>query len=119
MKHRSRVFALLLIPFFLSPACGRRQAAPLGKEAYLGHWKVMQPQLGVYYMTLNPDGSGSSTRGGGEIGKWQFKQDHIELEWNPKNLTLYFNPGESAPKRNPTVEASDASTAEKVDQVSP
>ena len=108
-----------MVPLFLCAACGHKQAAPIGKDAYLGHWKVMQPQLGVYYMTLNPDGSGSSTRGGGEIGKWQFKEDHIELEWNPKNLTLYFNPGESAPKRNPTLEATGASTAEKVDQVSP
>lgn len=86
-------------------------------DSYVGNWKVMNPQLGTYFMTLNPDGSGNSTRSGGELGRWQQKSDHIELEWTPKNLSLYFDSGNSAPQQNPSVPANESSIAEKVDKI--
>src|SRR5215831_8003561 len=104
---------LLLMGIFLLLACGQKQASAPSKEDFVGNWKVQNPQLGSYYMTLNPDGSGSSTREGGEMGKWQFNSDHIELEWNPKNITLYFNPGKTTPRKQPSLQADAPSTAEK------
>ena len=109
---------LVLIGVIALPvSCGKKQPEPASQEEYLGHWKVQHPDLGTYFMTLNPDGSGSSTRAGGEFGRWQWKADHIELEWNPKNLTFYFDSGGSAPKDEPSVPDASSSSAEKVDKV--
>lgn len=103
----------------LSLGCGQRQQQPKSEspDGYVGNWKVDHPTLGTYFMTLNPDGSGNSTRTGGELGKWQSKADYIELEWTPKNLTLYFDPGSSAAKTNPSLTAEGSSVAEKVEKI--
>ena len=112
------VIGLWLGIFLLGLACGQRQQAKsAGQEDYVGNWKVENPQLGTYFMTLNPDGSGSSTLTGGELGQWQWKADHIELEWAPKNLIYYFDSGRSTPKDNPSLPAKGTSTAEKVEKI--
>ena len=109
---------LLVGIFLLGLGCGQReQPSSAGKEEYIGNWKVENPQLGTYFMTLNPDGSGASTLTGGELGRWQRKVDHIELEWTPKNSTFYFDSGGSAPKDNPSLPLSATSTAEKVEKI--
>jgi hypothetical protein len=108
---------LLLGTLMLGVGCGqRKQPAPASKEDFVGDWKVKHPQLGTYFMTLNPDGSGSSTLTGGELGRWEWKADHIELEWSPKSLTFYFDSGHSAPKDSPSLPASGTSTAEKIEK---
>ena len=111
------VLWLLVAVLLLGVGCGQRQSKSVGKEDYVGNWKVEHPQFGTYFMTLNADGSTTSTRTGGEFGQWRWKVDHIELEWNPKNLTFYFDSGSSAPKKNPSLPDKGTSTAEKVEKV--
>jgi hypothetical protein len=119
MKSFSKNLLVLLGVFLLLAACSRKQASPVNQDGYVGNWKVSDPQGNTFYMTLNPDGSGTSTRAGGEFGKWQFKADHIELEWMPKDFTLYFNPGQTVPLKNPSVGQVQAAptTAVKVDEI--
>lgn len=69
----------------------------------MGSWKLNDPQGNTYYMTLDKDGSGVTTREGGELGKWEFKNDHIEATWNPKTIRFYFDSGQTQPLINPTV----------------
>ncbi|HEX5034518.1 MAG TPA: hypothetical protein VFW62_08570, partial [bacterium] len=80
-------------------------------------WKVNNPQLGTYFMTLNADGSGSSNLTGGELGRWEWKADHIDLEWTPKKMTFYFDSGSSKPQDQPSRQPTEKSTAEKIDDV--
>jgi len=68
----------------------------------------------TYYMTLNPDGSGTTTYDGGESGMWQFKEDHIETFWNPKVIKLYFNSGKTTPLAKPSVNEAKAGTSSGV-----
>jgi hypothetical protein len=70
-------------------------------------------------MSLKPDGSGMTTRGDGEFGKWQFQADHIELEWYPKSFTLHFNPGQAVPLKASNSPENNAgrTTAVKVDKI--
>jgi hypothetical protein len=101
MKSLSKKKFVLLGIFLLFAACSRKQASSNNLNDYLGNWEVSDPQGQTFYMTLQPDGTGSTTRAGGEFGKWQFKADHIELEWIPKGFTLHFNPGQTVPLRIP------------------
>jgi hypothetical protein len=46
---------------------------------------------------LNPDGTGQTTREGGESGKWHVDHDYIEAEWMGKTLKFYFDSGQTRP----------------------
>lgn len=114
---RLTVFAFLSGIFLLSIGCNKQpQSHPVSQEDFVGNWKVNNPQLGTYFMTLNPDGSGNSTRSGGELGQWHWKADHIELEWMPKKMTFYFDSGSSQPKDPPKPD-NENSIAEKVEKM--
>src|SRR5215813_3374045 len=104
MKSYLRHFFAFLGIFLLLAGCSKKEASLPSKEGYVGSWKLTDPGGQVYYMTLNPDGSGKTTREGGEFGKWTFRQDHIETEWIPKNFKLYFDAGSARPLlKNPSV----------------
>jgi hypothetical protein len=119
MKSYPTYVLVFLGIFLLLAACSKKQESPPSKEGYVGNWKLTDSQGGTYYMTLNPDGSGKTTREGGEFGKWEFKQDHIEAEWIPKNFKIYFNPGQARPLlKNPSVkEGVEPSVGTKVDTI--
>jgi hypothetical protein len=97
MKSFSKYLLVVLGSVLLFASCSQKKESPASKEGYVGHWELKDPQGNIYYMTLNPDGSGNTTREGGEFGKWQFKTDHVEAEWLSKNFKLHFNSGESQP----------------------
>src|SRR4029434_8584862 len=119
------VWAILGISF-LAFSCSQKvdspsvqsPSAPASKESYIGNWKLSDTQGNTYYMSLDADGSGKTTRGGGEFGKWEFKQDHIEAEWIPKNLKLYFDPGKTKPLlKNPSGPPEEISWGVKVNKI--
>jgi hypothetical protein len=120
MKSFPRYFFAFLGIFFLFASCSHKEELVPSKEGYVGHWKLTDPQGNTYYMTLNPDGSGGTTREGGEFGKWEFKEDHVEAEWFPKKFRLYFNSGKTQPiLKNPVAgeEKAGSSVGMKVDKI--
>ncbi len=117
MKKTFPFILSISIVLLFSIGCSRHKNS---QEAYIGNWKVTEPTGETYFMSLREDGSSSSTFDGGEFGKWQMKEDHIEIEWTPKTLKLYFNPGSTKPLlENPTQINPNPtpSVAEKVEKV--
>lgn len=113
----SRILCFLSLIFFGLAGCQDKPLPPLNSlEAYVGVWKVTDPQGKIYYMTLKEDGSGSTTRGEGEFGVWKINQNHIQTKWVPKNLTIQFSSG-SAKVKIPTSKANSSQKfiAERVD----
>lgn len=97
MKSRYSWF-LILVLFLGITACRQKALPPPdAPEAYVGVWKVTDPQGQVFYMTLKADGSGTTTREGGEIGTWKIKGDHLESQWLPKQFRIYFSEGKTKP----------------------
>ena len=117
MRTLKKIF--LLSSLLGIAACGKPagQAVDL-KAAFVGQWKVTDATGGSYLMTLNSDGSGKTTRGAGEFGKWQFLSDHIEAEWFPTDLKIYHDSGQVKPLNfglAPTAPDAPASTAVKLE----
>jgi hypothetical protein len=89
-----RVFGLTVLLILTLPACQEKPLPPADSlDAYVGSWKVTDPQGQVYYMVLKKDGSGSTTRGPGEFGTWKLSGNQIETQWIPKDLKIHFSPG--------------------------
>jgi hypothetical protein len=119
MKTILKCFLIFLGIFLCLAGCSRKAKSPPSKGDFMGSWKLSDPQGNIYYMTLDPDGRGETTRRDGELGKWEFKGDHIENTWNPKTIRLYFNSGQTQPLLNPTVvpEKTGSSIGVKVEAV--
>jgi|GEM_PF-3664328 len=118
MKFPKRYFfAFLAVALLVSCSQKQQPSSPPSKEGFVGNWKLEDPRGNVYYMTLEADGSGKTTREGGEFGKWEFKQDHIEAEWIPKNLKLYFDPGQAKPLLKNSPEERTFSIGSKIDKI--
>lgn len=89
-----RIFTLASLMILAFTACQEKPLPPANSlEAYVGSWKVTDPQGQVYYMVLKKDGSGSTTRGPGEFGTWKLSGKEIETQWIPKDLKIHFSSG--------------------------
>jgi hypothetical protein len=89
------IFSVLLLG---TVACQSKDLPkPDSPQAYIGNWKVTDPQGQVFYMTLKADGSGTTTREGGEFGTWKIKDEHLESEWLSQRFQIFFEKGKTKP----------------------
>ena len=116
MKKNFLLLIFLLIDLI---ACQDKPGTTKIPESFEGVWKVTGPQGQVYYMTLKKDGSGSTTREGGEFGTWKSNGDEIEAKWISKNLKINFSSGSVKVPGLSTNKAasSQSSLAEKVEKI--
>jgi len=115
-----KYFGLIFILLLAMSACQDKSSSASNTfESFEGVWKVTGPKGQIYYMTLKKDGSGTTTREGGEFGTWELNGGDLEAKWIPKNLKIQFSSGSARVSNLPSdkVESKQKTTAVKVDKI--
>jgi hypothetical protein len=92
----------------------------------VGHWKLLHTDGTIFYITLNPDGTGLSfwEKAEGTPGTWRFDGERLVCTWKDKWTDIIFKEGDSFVKiaykdRKPEGPPDNRNKAEKVDKIPP